>query len=154
MRVELGAGQVGDVDDVEGVQPFGEQDLGVVAAERIAGGGDDEDRAARTFARRQTARTAVRLDGDRRADAAPRLPLSSTARLRIVTAPELPGVQAYVHVPRPLAGCQVGPPSTVTSTPPTTPPPLSVAVPVIAVGTPLSAVKPFAGSVIVAVGAA
>ena len=60
------------------------------------------------------------------------LPLSSTARLLIVSGADAvgrPGVG-----PRslgPSAGCQVAPPSTETSTPPTTPPPASVAVPVI-----------------------
>src|SRR4051794_29417623 len=52
-----------------------------------------------------------------------RLPLSSAARLLIVTWPEERGVQLYVHAERPVAGCQVVPPSTDTSTPPTTPPP-------------------------------
>src|SRR5262249_22016976 len=59
-----------------------------------------------------------------------RFPLSSTARLLIVTCPEPFTVQRKVQDPRPVAGCQVVPPSTETSTPPTTPP-VSDAVPVI-----------------------
>src|SRR6266700_908121 len=58
-----------------------------------------------------------------------RFPLSSTARLRMVNDPFCPGCQEYVQFSRPLAGCHVVPPSTETSTPPTTPPPISVAVP-------------------------
>src|SRR5262249_58810861 len=49
--------------------------------------------------------------------------------------PDLVGTQVYAHVDRPLAGCH-GPPSTETSTPPTTPPPVSAAVPMIATGVP------------------
>src|SRR5437899_11169633 len=41
------------------------------------------------------------------------------------------GFHSYVHVSRPIAGCHVAPPSTDTSTLPTTPPPLSAAVPLI-----------------------
>src|ERR1700694_1798863 len=59
------------------------------------------------------------------------LPLSSVARDRIVALPTADGTQEYVHCSRPLAGCQVDPPSTDTSTPPTTPPPTSEAVPLI-----------------------
>ena len=59
------------------------------------------------------------------------LPLSSVARDRIVALPTADGTQEYVHCSRPLAGCQVNPPSTETSTLPTTPPPASEAVPLI-----------------------
>src|SRR5215510_12597507 len=61
-----------------------------------------------------------------------RFPLSSAARVLIVTEPSVVGVQAYVQASRPFARCQVVPPSTDTSTPPTTPPPESAAVPLIA----------------------
>src|SRR4051794_6024979 len=58
----------------------------------------------------------------------PMFPLSSVARARTVALPAAPGDQVYDQVPRPLAGCQVEP-SVDTSTPPTTPPPVSAAVP-------------------------
>src|SRR5438876_9677352 len=45
-----------------------------------------------------------------------RLPLSSTARLRIVTAPSTLGDQSKLHVEVPDATCHVVPPSTDTST--------------------------------------
>src|SRR3954469_1122501 len=61
--------------------------------------------------------------------ASPMFALSSVARALRVALPAVPGDQVYDHVPRPLAGCQVEPPSVDTSTPPTTPPPESVAVP-------------------------
>src|SRR5215469_10078605 len=51
------------------------------------------------------------------ADGVSRLPLSSTARLRRLTLPDLVGSQLNVHDDRPLAGCHVAPPSTETSTP-------------------------------------
>src|SRR3982751_305077 len=57
-----------------------------------------------------------------------RLRLSSTARLRTCAAPLDPGVKVYDQLERPVASCQRWPPSTETSTPPTTPPPVSVAV--------------------------
>src|SRR5690349_10017671 len=68
-------------------------------------------------------------------EAAPRLPLSSTARVIKVTVPEAAGVQVYVQVVVAAAvvswaGCHVVLPSSDTSTPATTPPPKSVAVPV------------------------
>ena len=66
-----------------------------------------------------------------------RLPLSSTARLLMVTVPVpagRPGIAPALTVGRRVAGCQVVPPSAETSTPPTTPPPESVAVPVIVTG--------------------
>src|SRR5262245_22784135 len=85
------------------------------------------------------------------ADGVSRLALSSAARLLMVTKPEPIAVQLYVHVPRPLAGCHVTPPSTDTSTPPTTPP-ASLAVPVIVTAVPAGIVAPAAGAVIVEVG--
>src|SRR5262245_44962192 len=59
------------------------------------------------------------------------LPLSSVARDLIVTWPAPDARQVYDQLPRPVAGCQLAPPSVDTSTPPTTPPPWSPAVPVI-----------------------
>src|SRR4051812_38092847 len=82
-----------------------------------------------------------------------RLPLSSTARLRIVAAPRTPGDQSKLHVEVPLAVCHVDPPSTDTSTAATTPPPLSAAVPVIVTRLPFSTWPPFAGEVMVDAGA-
>src|SRR5947208_10240872 len=75
------------------------------------------------------------------ADGVSMLPLSSTARLFSVTKPVTSGVQLYVQLSRPLAGCQVTPPSVDTSTPPTTPP-ASVAVPLTITLTPLCSVAP------------
>src|ERR1700682_1347125 len=71
----------------------------------------------------------------------------------MLTAPCTVGVQKYIQDSRPLAGCQVAPPSTETSTPPTTPPPASVAVPVIVTGIPADTVPPGSGNVIEDVGA-
>src|SRR4029079_14078947 len=65
------------------------------------------------------------------APGASRLPLSSTARLRIVVEKLPEGGHVEVQFARPLAGCHVAPLSTDSSTPPTTPPPVSAAVPVI-----------------------
>src|SRR6267378_3742715 len=81
------------------------------------------------------------------------LPLSSVARLLTVTVPVAPGDQSYVQFVRPLAACHVTPPSTEASTPPTTPPPVSAAVPRIVTRPPLSAVAPSTGDVIVELGA-
>ena len=53
----------------------------------------------------------------------------------------------------PVAGCQLAPPSTETSTPATWPPPASVAVPVTVTSEPLVTVTPAAGAMIVVVGA-
>src|ERR1700704_4665632 len=61
-------------------------------------------------------------------------------------APCTEGVQKYIQDSRPLAGCQVVPPSTETSTPPTTPPPASVAVPVMATGMPADPSPPGSGN--------
>src|SRR5256885_2077878 len=52
-----------------------------------------------------------------------RLAVSSTALALILIEPKVKTVQLYDQVSRPFAGCQVRPPSTDTSTPPTTPPP-------------------------------
>src|SRR3954470_23251227 len=75
-----------------------------------------------------------------------RLPLSSTAALRIVTVPSARGAHAKLQLSRPVAGCQVAPPSTETSTPPTTPPPASAAVPEIRTVEPAWTVPPGTGS--------
>src|ERR1700730_9748017 len=82
-----------------------------------------------------------------------RLPLSSTARLLMVAGPGRPVFQEYVHDVVPLAGCQVEPPSVETSTPASTPPPLSAAVPDTVTVAPLPTVAPGAGEVIEDVGA-
>ena len=81
-------------------------------------------------------------------------PLSSAARVRSVVVPDDPEVfHVYVHVPRPVAGCHVWPLSVDTSTPPTTPPPVSLAVPLIVTWLP-GVIEAFgAGAVIVDVGA-
>ena len=57
----------------------------------------------------------------------------------------------YVQFSRPVAGCQVLP-STDTSTPATTPPPESAAVPEMVTGTPAWSDLPAPGVVMVAVG--
>src|SRR6185437_179209 len=81
-----------------------------------------------------------------------RLALSSTARVSIVTWPGVLGIQVKDQLPRPVAGCQVCPPSVETSTPATMPPPLSEAVPVIVTGTPAVSAAPLRGAVITEVG--
>jgi hypothetical protein len=63
------------------------------------------------------------------------------------------GVHANVHAVVPVAGDQVVPPSSDTSTPATVPPPMSPAVPAIVVGVPLAIDAPEAGEVIAEVGA-
>src|SRR4051812_4712021 len=60
-----------------------------------------------------------------------RLPVSSYARLLIVTLPFPAAVQLYVQLDPPVAAFHVVPPSVETSTPATTPPPVSLAVPLI-----------------------
>src|SRR2546423_13550279 len=80
------------------------------------------------------------------------LPLSSIARLRIVTGPTAPGDQSKLQVDVPCAGRHLAPPSTDTSTPATNPP-VSVAVPVIVTRLPLWTCPPAAGDVMPAVGA-
>src|SRR5438093_2723797 len=80
------------------------------------------------------------------------LPLSSIARLRIVAGPSTPKNPLNVHVDVPCAARHVAPPSTETSTLAGTPPPLSVAVPVIVTGAPLWTCALAAGDVITEVG--
>src|ERR1700680_4766956 len=63
------------------------------------------------------------------------------------------GAQKYIKDACPLAGCQVVAPSTEAPTPPTTPPPASVAVPVIVTGIPADTTPPGSGNVIEDVGA-
>src|SRR5215467_4263566 len=75
------------------------------------------------------------------------LPLSSVALLRIVSVPWTFGVQVYVQLPVPDAGCHVAP-SRETSTAPTAPP-VSLAVPLIVMGTPNSIAAPGTSDVIV-----
>ena len=70
-----------------------------------------------------------------------RFPLSSAARLRTVTWPLAVGVQVKLQLSRPVAGCQLAPPSTDTSTPPTRPPPASAAVPLTVTGVPAVTVR-------------
>ena len=68
--------------------------------------------------------------------------------------PELPPVLLLSHQDVvPVAGCHVFPLSVETSTPATTPPPESDAVPVIVTGVPLVSVVPVVGAVILDVGA-
>jgi hypothetical protein len=71
--------------------------------------------------------------------------LSSVARTMIDADPGDTGVQEYDQEPRPVAGCQVVPPSVEASTPPATPPPLSVAVPLTFTARPTGTVAPAAG---------
>jgi hypothetical protein len=80
------------------------------------------------------------------------LPLSSAARLMILKLPVGPGVQLYDHDDVPVAGCQVAPLSVETSTPATTPPPASDAVPVTCTAVPLVCVDPPLGELTVDVG--
>src|SRR2546423_1865853 len=88
------------------------------------------------------------------ADGRPRLPLSSMARGRIVAVVTATvGVHAYDHDVSPAAGCHVTPLSTVTSTPPTTPPPVSLAVPEIVTSLSIVTVEPPAGAPTCALGA-
>jgi hypothetical protein len=80
--------------------------------------------------------------------------LSSVARLRIFTVAGELGVNVYDHDSRPVARCQVAPSSVETSTPPTRPPPPSVAAPDTVTGLPTGRFAFAAGAVIVDVGAA
>lgn len=80
-------------------------------------------------------------------------PLSSTARLLIVTVPMAVGVQVKLQEPVPVARFHVAPPSTDTFTPATKPPPFSVAAPVMLTGVPTGKLAPAVGDVIVATGA-
>src|SRR5689334_16299685 len=88
-----------------------------------------------------------------------RLPLSSTARDSI-SADGLPcAIQESLQVTEVsgsdivVTGCHVVPPSVETSTPATTPPPASVAVPLMVTFDPSERLAPWAGDVIVDVGA-
>src|SRR5918993_1298058 len=81
------------------------------------------------------------------------LPLSSVALVLMVAVPTMPGVHSIVHDDVPVAFFHVVPPSTDTSTPPTVPPPLSTAVPLIVVRLPLSTEPLCVGDVTVEVGA-
>src|SRR5207244_4015768 len=90
--------------------------------------------------------TVVPADGDSR------LPLSSTAR-DLSTAEELPWAdQVYDQLVVPFAGCQVVPPSVETSTPATTPPPESLAVPWMVTVEASARLAPGAGEVMFDVG--
>src|SRR3954470_10683939 len=86
-------------------------------------------------------------------EALPRLALSSVARARSVAVPVAWGVHVNVQELVPEAGCHVWPLSAETSTPPTTPPPESLAVPETVTGVPTVALLPDVGEVIVAPGA-
>ncbi len=90
-----------------------------------------------------------------RVTAAPMLALSSTARTRTPRRrrPVL-DVACSDQAVVPVAGCQVAPPSVETSTPATTPPPVSAAVPVTVTDAPLATAAPAAGAVIATVGPA
>src|SRR5260370_4932384 len=81
------------------------------------------------------------------AEGVSRLPLSSTARLRMFTDPTAPVVHEYVQLLVPLvAGCHVTPAFVDTSMPATTPPPASVAVPLIVTWVPGRKLAPFDGA--------
>ena len=67
------------------------------------------------------------------ADGVSRFALSSTALLRILKVPAGTDVQVYVQLVVPVAGCQVAPPLSETSTPATSPPPASTALPDIVI---------------------
>src|SRR6185295_8583919 len=83
---------------------------------------------------------------------APRLPLSSMARLRSAAVPSTPGDQVKLQIEVPSAVRHVAPLSTETSTAATTPP-TSLAVPVIVTGLPLWTCAPIAGDVMTEIGA-
>src|SRR5665647_3046009 len=70
------------------------------------------------------------------AEGVSRFPLSSTARVLMVALGWPCATQLYVQPVVPVAGCQVVPPSVDTSTPATTPPPVSEAVPDIVIRPP------------------
>src|SRR2546421_445364 len=84
---------------------------------------------------------------------ASRFPLSSTARLISPVAPSVPGLQVKLQLSRPMARCHVVPPSTETSTAPTTPPPLSLAVPMMVTDDSAGRLAPFDGDVMTEAGA-
>jgi len=62
------------------------------------------------------------------------------------------GVNAILHAVVPVAALKVAPPFTDTSTRATTPPPVSLAVPVMLTGVPVGISAPALGDVIVEVG--
>src|SRR5881275_1113612 len=80
------------------------------------------------------------------------LPLSSVARVRIVVVGAPWAIQVYDQALVPVAGCHVSPPSVETSTPATTPPPVSAAVPVTVTDWVGSSCVDGVGDVIVEVG--
>jgi hypothetical protein len=80
-------------------------------------------------------------------------PLVSTARLVIVACPVVVGVKLKLHEVVPVAALKLAPPSTETSTRATDPPPVSLAVPVMAFATPANTVPPAVGEVNAEVGA-
>src|SRR5262245_23666068 len=79
-------------------------------------------------------------------------PLSSTARLLIVTRPGVVSVLLKLQEVVPVAALKVAPPSTDTSTRATVPPPVSLAVPVMLTAVPVNISAPALGDVIVDVG--
>src|SRR5882757_1086929 len=79
------------------------------------------------------------------------LPLSSTARLKSVIEPTVLGVHTKLQLERPIAGCQVLPPSPENSTPATTPPE-SLANPVTVMLFPALKVELFVGAVMTEAG--
>src|SRR5437868_3262677 len=80
--------------------------------------------------------------------AGPVFTVSSVTRASTVRLPTDPGVNVYDHDSRPVAGCHVVPPSVVTSTPPTRPPPASAAVPITVTGEPADVDDPLTGDAI------
>src|SRR5215813_7593346 len=79
-------------------------------------------------------------------------PLSSVARLLIVTCPGVVGVHVKLHAVVPVAALKLAPPYTDTSTLATVPPPASLAVPVMLTVVPVDTAAPAVGDVIVEVG--
>src|SRR5262249_23278358 len=88
------------------------------------------------------------------ADGVSRFPLSSAARVRIVAVGLPCTTQLYDQLVVPVAGCQLVPPSVEISTPATTPPPVSAAVPVTVTRAPSARFAFGAGEVMVEDGAA
>src|SRR6185503_10117280 len=91
---------------------------------------------------------------DTPADGVSMLPLSSNERLLIETLPLPLTVQLNDQAVVPAAGVHVAPPSVETSTPVTSPPPESAAVPLMVIGVPATIDEPLAGAVIVDPGGA
>src|SRR5437762_2424277 len=81
-------------------------------------------------------------------------PVSSKARLLMVTEPEPAAAHENDQLVVPVACFQVAPPSVDTSTPATRPPPVSAAVPVMVTAVPAANEAPAAGAEIVDVGGA